>query len=71
MSGQTAASQSRAGAYTGNRNSYARLESATGFNKIAPEDVTSNATREPPLMPYFFRNGAGIVTLPRVENFTR
>lgn len=26
---------------------------------------------DPPLMPYFFRNGAGIVTRPRVENFTR
>lgn len=41
------------------------------FSRNAPDGATSNATRDPPLMPYFFRNGAGIVTLPRVENFTR
>lgn len=44
---------------------------ATGFNRNAPEGVTANATFDPPLRPYFSRNGAGIVTRPRVENFTR
>ncbi len=43
----------------------------TGFNRNAPHGVTSNANFDPPLIPYFFRNGAGIVTRPRVENFTR
>lgn len=37
---------------------------ATGFSKNAPDGVISSATREPPLMPYFFRNGVGIVTRP-------
>jgi len=36
-----------------------------------PVEVTSSASREPPLSPYFRRNATGIVTLPRVENFTR
>lgn len=42
-----------------------------GFSRNAPDGVTSSATFDPPLMPYIFRNGAGIVTRPRVENFTR
>ena len=44
---------------------------AASFSKSAPDGVTSNATFEPLLRPHFFRNGAGIVTRPRVENFTR
>lgn len=42
-----------------------------GFSRNDPDGVTSNATFDPPLRPYFFRNGAGIVIRPRVENFTR
>lgn len=37
----------------------------------APDGVTSIAAFDSPLKPYFFRNGAGIVTRPRVENLTR
>jgi len=46
-----------------------RRFAAIGF-KTKPAGVTSNATREPPLIPYFRRNAAGMVTRPRVENRT-
>lgn len=65
-----AASPSKADADTENRSSDQRFKFRFGFNKNPPDGVISNATFDPPLMPYFFRNGAGIVTLPRVENFT-
>jgi hypothetical protein len=42
---------------------------ANGFRR-KPLGVASNATREPPLIPYFLRNAAGMVTRPRVENLT-
>jgi len=42
----------------------------TGFSKNAHDGVASIASRDPALMPYFLRNGAGIVTRPRVENST-
>ena len=42
-----------------------------GFNRNAPDGVTSKATLELPFRPWAFRNSAGIVTRPRVENFTR
>lgn len=53
------------------RNDAQDRAATTGFSRKAPDGVTSNATFDPLLMPYFFRNGAGIVTRPRVENFTR
>jgi hypothetical protein len=43
---------------------------ATADFKRIPFGVTSNATFDPPLMPYSRRNVAGIVTRPRVENRT-
>jgi hypothetical protein len=71
MSGPTAAFQPKTDANTGSWSSYQDRRAGTGFSRNAPDGVTSNATFEPPLIPYFFRNGAGIVTRPRVENFTR
>jgi hypothetical protein len=53
------------------KNSYQDFRAAIGFSRNAPDGVTSSATFTPPLMPYIFRTGAGIVTRPRVENFTR
>jgi|GEM_PF-2875819 hypothetical protein len=39
-------------------NSGQYLRVATGFSKNAPDGVTSSATRDPHLKPYFFRTGA-------------
>jgi len=71
MSGQTAASQSKTTASSANSNNDQDCFVATGFSRNAPDGVTSNTTFDPPLNPHFFRNGAGIVTRPSVENFTR
>lgn len=53
------------------RNSYQGFRAAIGLKRNAPDGVTSSATFTPPLRQYFFRTAAGIVTRPRVENFTR
>lgn len=53
------------------RLSYQARPAPTGFSSNAPVGVTSNATFDPTLRLYSLRNGAGIVTRPQVENFTR
>jgi hypothetical protein len=53
------------------RNSHQAFRATIGFSRNAPVGVTSIITLAPPLIPYFFSTGAGIVTRPRVENFTR
>lgn len=56
---------------TENKNKHQDYLASTGFSKNAPEGVTSYATFAPHLRLKFLRSGAGIVTRPRVENFTR
>ncbi len=70
MSGPMAISQTKAEACLENCGNYRDRCEATSFSRNAPEGATSIATRDPPLMSYNFLNGAGIVTRPRVENFT-
>lgn len=71
MSGRIAVFQRQTIANTGSKNSYQVRFDPVGLSRNAPEGVTSNSTFDPLLMPYFFRTAAGIVTRPRVENFTR
>ncbi len=66
-----AVSPPRTAASLGSKTSDQDRRVATGLNKNAPDGVTSNTIFVSPLIPNFFRSGAGIVTRPRVENFTR